>query len=189
MVQHESDSLAEVPPPVASAGQDPWLRFALAFAALAILSEVVYYGFALESQLFKSYLALLAQICGAILSQITEGISVRGTIISGEIFSVQIAQGCDAYRISALLCSAMIAFPAPTSTKVWGLALGLLWLNLLNFVRICGLYFIGGYYHEHFQDSHEVYFPIFLICMTVLAWILWVRQATRAGIDSQSDPA
>ena len=58
------------------------------------------------------------------------------------------------------------------------LALGLLWLNLLNFVRICGLYFIGGYYHKHFQDSHEIYFPIFLICMTVLAWVLWVRWAT-----------
>ncbi len=188
MAQDESDSEGDAPSAELAAGQDPWLRFALFFAALAILSEVVYYGFALDSQLFQSYLALLARVCGAILAQLTEGISVRGTIISGEIFSVQIAQGCDAYRICALLCSAMIAFPAPTSTKAWGLALGLLWLNLLNFVRIAGLYFIGGYYHEQFQRSHEIYFPIFLICMTVLAWILWVRRATRAGIDSQSDP-
>ncbi len=184
MVQRESDSAAEAPSPVPAAGQDPWLRFALLFAALAILSEVVYYGFALDSQLFQSYLSQLARINGLILAQLTDGITVRGTIISGEIFSVQIAQGCDAYRICALLCSAMIAFPAPTSTKAWGLALGLLWLNLLNFVRICGLYFIGGYYHQQFQQSHEIYFPIFLICMTVLAWVRWVRRATRAAIDS-----
>lgn len=161
-------------------GPDPWLRFALVFALLAVASEVVYYGFALDSELFQKYLGTLAQLSGLILAQLTEGITVRGTVISGEIFSVQIAEGCDAYRICALLSSAMIAFPAPLSTKAWGLALGLLWLNALNFVRIVGLFFIGAYYYPHFQQSHEVYFPIFLICMTVLAWILWVRRATEA---------
>lgn len=164
---------------VANAARDPWIRFAVVFAILAIASEVVYYAFALDSKLFESYLALLARISGAILSQMTEGIVVRKTVITGEIFSVAIAQGCDAYRICALLSSAIIAFPARLSTKAWGLFLGLLWLNLLNFVRIVGLFFIGGYFHPYFQRSHEVYFPIFLICMTVLAWILWVRRATR----------
>lgn len=187
MVERESsDPAAGVHP---GEGRDPWLRFAVLFAALAIASEVVYYGFALESDLFRAYLELLARVSGMILSRLTEGIVVRGTIISGEIFSVQIAEGCDAYRITALLCSAMLAFPAPIATKVWGLVLGLVWLNLLNFVRIVGLFFIGGYFHPIFQRSHEIYFPIFLICMTVLAWILWVRRATRVALESPAQPA
>ena len=49
----------------------------------------------------------------------------------------------------------------------------------LNFVRIIGLFFIGGYGYAHFQASHEIYFPIFLIAMTVGAWIAWVRRATH----------
>lgn len=159
--------------------RDPWLRFALAFGALAVLTEVVYYGLFLEGELFRSYLALLARISGWILSHMTGGIVVDGAVISGDLFSVEIAQGCDAYRICALLSSAIVAFPANWSTKAWGLVLGLAWLNSLNFVRIVGLYFIGGLYREHFQESHEVYFPVFLVCMTVLAWILWVRRATR----------
>jgi len=159
--------------------RDPWLRFALTFGALAVLTEIVYYGLALESNLFHAYLAFLARTSGWILSFATEGVTVSDAVISGDLFSVEIAQGCDAYRISALLCSAIIAFPARWSTKAWGIALGLVWLNALNYVRIVGLFFIGGYYREQFQRSHEVYFPVFLVCMTVLAWILWVRRATR----------
>ena len=168
--------------------RDPWLRFALTFGVLAVLAELVYYGVALESPLFRRYLETLASISGFILSHLTDDVTVRGTYISGSLFSVEIARGCDAYRICALLSAAILAFPARWSTKLWGLALGLLWLNLLNFVRIVSLFFIGGHYYAHFQRSHEVYFPIFLICMTVAAWILWVRRATR-DLELEPEPA
>lgn len=171
------EEVGAVAPP--APGRDPWLGFALRFGALAILSEVVYYGAALESDLFRSYLSTLAAISGEIIGLFSDGVRVRGAVISGDLFSVEIAQGCDAYRICVLLCAAIIAFPASLRKKVWGVALGLVWLNALNFVRIVSLYFIGGMFYSQFQRSHEVYFPIFLICMTVLAWIVWVRWATR----------
>lgn len=170
-------------------GRDPWRRFALTFAALAILSELVYYGVALESELFQSYLATLAAISGAILGLFADDVSVRGTLISSSLFSVEIARGCDAYRICSLLSAAIIAFPASWRLKAWGLALGLSWLNFLNFVRIIGLMIIGAHLPAHFQASHETYFPLFLICMTVAAWIVWVRKATREAIRPEADPA
>lgn len=178
------DAASQRPPP----GRDPWLRFALTFGALALLSEVVYYGVALDSQAFRRYLELLAAISGAILRPLTEGIQVRGTLISGDLFTVEIARGCDAYRICALLAAAMLAFPATWRAKAIGLALGLLWLNALNFVRICGLYFIGGLYYAEFQRAHVIYFPVFLIAMTVAAWISWVRWVTRDD-DGPAAPA
>jgi exosortase H (IPTLxxWG-CTERM-specific) len=171
-----------------TAGQDPWLRFALLFGLLAVLSEVVYYAVALDSQLFRSYLNALARISSWILGALGEEMNVREAILSGKLFSVEIAQGCDAYRICALLSAAIIAFPARLGTKLWGLVLGLLWLNALNFVRIVSLYYIGGLWHAQFKHAHEIYFPVFLICMTVLAWVLWVRRATR-DLDLSSSPA
>ena len=174
----EDGATAGAPPPPEATGRDPWLGFALRFGALAVLSEVVYYGAALDSELFQEYLNTLARVSGGIIATMAEGVRVRGAVISGDLFSVEIARGCDAYRICALLCAAIIAFPADFRKKLWGLGLGLLWLNSLNLVRIVGLYFIGGFFYSQFQYSHEIYFPIFLICMTVLAWVLWVRWAT-----------
>lgn len=165
--------------PAAATGPDPWLRFALVFGLLALLSEVVYYAVALESDLFRAYLNGLARVSRWILGALGEEVRVRQAVLSGELFSVEIARGCDAYRICALLSAAIIAFPARLSTKLWGLGLGLLWLNALNFVRIVSLYYIGGLWHEHFKHAHEIYFPVFLICMTVVAWVLWVRRAAR----------
>jgi exosortase/archaeosortase family protein len=161
----------------------PWIRFTLIFTALAVLSELVYYGVALESTLFRDYLGAVARISAWILSLFLEGVRVNGSSITSPIFSVEIARGCDAYRLCALLTSAIVAFPAPTRRKLWGIVLGLLWLNLLNFVRIIGLFFVGGYANPHFQRFHEIYFPIFLIVMTVSAWIVWARHATdeRSG--------
>ncbi len=171
------------------ATRDPWIRFTLTFAALAVASELVYYGVALESPLFRDYLAGLARISAGILSLFLEGVRADGTTITSGLFSVEIARGCDAYRLCALLTAAIVAFPAPVGRKVWGIGLGVLWLHLLNFVRIVGLFLIGGYAHTHFQRSHEIYFPIFLIAMTVCAWMLWVRRATHERFGDGATPA
>jgi hypothetical protein len=95
VVERESETPAEIDAPAEMAaparGQDPWLRFALTFAALAILSEVVYYALALDSELFQSYLGAVASLSGMILEQLTDGVRVRGTVITGKLFSVEIA--------------------------------------------------------------------------------------------------
>ena len=170
------------------APRDPWIRFTLIFASLAVLSELIYYGVALESALFRAYLAVLARVSGWLVSLAVDGVHVYGTAVTSGTFSVEIGRGCDAYRMCALLTAAIVAFPARAGLKLWGIALGLLWLNLWNFVRIVGLFFIGGYAHPHFQRSHEIYFPVFLIAMTVTAWVLWVRRATHERFG-ESAPA
>jgi exosortase H (IPTLxxWG-CTERM-specific) len=159
--------------------RDPWIRFVVIFAALAVLSELVYYGVALESALFRDYLGALARVSAWILAPFVEGVRVDGTAITSRAFSVEIARGCDAYRMCALLTAAILAFPAPIPRKVSGIAWGLLWLNAMNFVRIVGLFLIGGYAKSQFQRWHELYFPAFLIAMTVAAWLVWVRRATH----------
>ena len=159
--------------------RDPWIRFVVIFAALAVLSELVYYGVALESALFRDYLSALARMSAWLLTPFVEGVRVDGTSITSRAFSVEIARGCDAYRMCALLSAAIVAFPAPLRRKVSGIAWGLLWLNAMNFVRIVGLFLIGGYAQSHFQRWHELYFPVFLIAMTVCAWLVWVRRAAH----------
>jgi exosortase/archaeosortase family protein len=174
--------------PTSETPRDPWIRFTLIFAALAVLSELVYYGVALESEWFRDYLAAVARVSGWLVSLAVDGVEVSGTAVSSGLFAVEIGRGCDAYRMCALLTAAIVAFPARAGLKIWGIALGLLWLNLWNFVRIVGLFFIGTHAHSQFQRSHEIYFPVLLIAMTVTAWVLWVRRATheRLGESAQA---
>jgi len=161
----------------------------LVFAVLAVLSELLYYGIALESPLFRVYLETLARISAALLGLFAQDVSVRGSFISSSLYSVEIARGCDAYRICALFTAAVVAFPAAWRARLWGLVLGLLWLNLWNFVRIVGLCVIGGHWPEQFRAAHEIYFPIFLICMTLVAWISWISVVTREAQPARTGRA
>jgi len=161
-------------------GEAPWIRFALIFAALAIGSELLYYGLLLESPGFQVYLAAVAQISGVMLDWLAQDVSVRGAQIANSRFAVQVSDGCDAIQISALLAAAVIAFPAPLGRRVRGVLLGVAWLQLLNFVRIVSLFLIGAYFSSAFQPAHKVVWPTFLIIVTIATWIFWVRQEARS---------
>jgi exosortase H (IPTLxxWG-CTERM-specific) len=169
--------------PVRLLPTDPWLRFALSFALLAIGFELLYYGVALESPLFETYLETLAHVSAWILGWWTE-VHVQGTQVTTGLFAFEIGRGCDAYRICALLGAGILAFPAPVRAKLWGLALGLVWLNALNLLRIVALFWIGGLARNHFEAAHELYLPVFLIAMTLAAWLYWVRRASLAGVEA-----
>ena len=129
---------------VGDSGRAPWLRFALIFGALAVASEIAYYGIILESELFRSYLRVLASTSAFLLSLFAEGITVHGAQLSGMGFAVEVAHGCDAIQVCALLVSAVIAFPAPLWHKLKGILAGVVILQVLNLLRIMSLFVIGA---------------------------------------------
>jgi len=160
------------------AGQEPWLRFALVFGALAIASEVLYFAVALDSPAFDAYLSVLATISGHILELFGNEVDVSGTRITGTEFAVAVAQGCDAIQVCSLLAAAVIAFPVSWAARLRGLALGIALLQVLNILRIVSLYWIGAYFSDYFQTAHEMVWPGILIFVTIATWILWVRWET-----------
>jgi exosortase H (IPTLxxWG-CTERM-specific) len=166
----------EDPPP----GQEPWLRFALVFGFIAVVSEVVYYAVALGSEAFESYMNVLAAISGRVLGLFGAEVQVDGSVISGSGFAVGVAQGCDAIQVCSLLAAAVLAFPVSWGARFRGLAIGIALLQTLNILRIVTLYLIGASFSNFFKTAHEVIWPGSLIVVTLVTWILWVRWETPA---------
>ena len=159
--------------------REPWLRFALIFGVLAVASEAFYYAVTLDSEGFQVYLGVLAKISGAFLSLFNGDVMVDETRISNGAFAVEVAQGCDAIQVCSLLAAAVLAFPVGLWRKLRGLVLGILWLQLLNLLRIITLFWIGAYFSRVFRTAHEVVWPGILITITIATWILWVRWETQ----------
>jgi exosortase H (IPTLxxWG-CTERM-specific) len=176
-------------PPRPGRLQDPWFRFALSFGVLALLCEVFYYAVLVDSDPLAHYLKALAFVAAEILRTFRFHVEVAHTLITSGGFAVQIAHGCDAIQICALYSCAVIAFPSPLRAKLVGLGVGVLWLQLLNQVRIVTLVLIGRYYESIFEDAHYTIWPSILIVITVVSWIAWVRWATRDETGAEPDPA
>jgi len=146
---------------------------------LAVASEVFYFAVALESEGFRAYLRVLAEISGAFLSLFGGDIAVHETRISNRSFAVEVAQGCDAIQVCSLLAAAVIAFPVEARRKLRGLVSGIVLLQILNLMRIVTLFWVGIYFPRAFKTAHEVVWPGILITITIVIWILWVRWETQ----------
>jgi exosortase H (IPTLxxWG-CTERM-specific) len=169
-------------PPAASSPlallRDPWFRFAATFGILAVTCEILYYAVLVDTEPLKAYLRALAAGSAMLLDLMGVDVEHTGATVRHAGFAVQIAHGCDAIQICALLTCAMIAFPSPWKAKLAGLFFGILWLQFLNQMRIVSLLLIGAHYQSWFEDAHLVIWPTFLIVITVVTWIAWVRLAS-----------
>jgi exosortase H (IPTLxxWG-CTERM-specific) len=168
---------------------DPWRRFAIVFGILAVGSELFYYGVVLESSSLQVYLGVLASLSGALLGWVGCDVAVEGVRISSAQFAVEIADGCDAIQLCALLTAAVIAFPVPLARRLRVAFLGLLWLQSLNFARIVSLFLIGTHSPGVFTSFHKVIWPTSLILITVTTWVGWVLWGYRDDAGRESHGA
>jgi hypothetical protein len=174
----------------AAAPRDPWIRFTLIFATLAVLSELVYYGVALESALFRDYLA-----AGRARLRL-DPVAARGRRVrerhGGDQRPLLGGDRARLRRLPDVRAAHRRDRRVPRALRPQGVgdrSGSRCGSTCCNFVRIVGLVLIGGYAHSHFQRSHEIYFPIFLIAMTVCAWVVWVRRATHERFGESATPA
>lgn len=130
----------------------------------------------------EAFLALQARGAGALIRLFDDSAIVSGTKILGR-FPLEIVRSCSSLDAQALYAATVLAFPARTTRKLLGLALGVVVLTLLNMARIASLYFIGAGAPSVFDAAHEELFPLVLIaiaCACFATWAHWTLHGARA---------
>jgi exosortase/archaeosortase family protein len=133
-----------------------------------------------------AYHRFIAAVSGNILSALGEGAVVSGTSIISPKFSAQIAQGCDAIEATGLFMCAILAFPAGLLKKVAGIAAGMVFLAVLNLVRVVSLFLIGIHLPRIVDFMHiEVWQGLFII-FAVMLWVVWLLWIARNPVQIQT---
>jgi exosortase family protein XrtM len=100
---------------------------------------------------------------------------------------LEIVRGCDGAGVLFLVSSAILAFPASTKKKLFGLIMGLTLAYLLNQGRIVALYFIAAYQYQWFLPTHTYLFPTLIIILCSLFFLWWAdRASSRRHARAQS---
>ena len=100
-------------------------------------------------------------------------------IIKSPTFSISIKKGCDGIEPTFLLVSAIAAFPIRFGVKWQGMLLGLVFLIVMNFVRIISLFLIGIYFPSAFEFMHIEFWQVFFMILAILTWLVWVQWAFK----------
>jgi len=163
----------------------PEVRFLVFFLLLLTAAFSIIALQSVNDAVIVPYTAFIARISGSILGVLGEEIVVSGCDLRSPRFAVTIFNGCNGVIASLVFSAAVLAFPASWRSKITGVAIGLLVIQLLNLVRIVSLYYIGAFLPDYFNQAHIVIWQSVVIAAAVAMWIVWARHGTIQVEDHQ----
>lgn len=118
----------------------------------------------------------IARMSGAVLNALGQQVTMVGTIIRNAKFAVNIRNGCNGVEAMLIFLAAVLAFPASWKSRLTGLGLGILAIQVVNLVRVVALFLTGVYFPRVFDTSHTVIWQTIVILFGVLLWIFWANR-------------
>ncbi len=170
------------PQPASSGPASFWKTYRLEIRFLVVFLLLLGASFTLISlnwvndQLIEPFTAGVAKTSGGVLKLLGQPIRMKDTMILSERFSVNIKNGCNGVETMLIFAAAVLAFPATWKSRLQGLALGLVAIQLINLVRVVALYLTGAYLPKLFDTSHTVVWQSIVILFGVLLWIFWANR-------------
>lgn len=171
------------PPPSPSAPQGSlWQRNRREITFLVLFMVLLGGGFTLVSlnqvndAVIVPFTAGIARASGAVLDLLGQNVTMQGTIIRSPRFAVNIKNGCNGVEAMLIFLAAVLAFPAPWRSRLAGLALGILAIQIVNLIRVVALFLTGVYFPKLFDTSHTVIWQTVVILFGVLLWIFWANR-------------
>jgi exosortase H (IPTLxxWG-CTERM-specific) len=154
--------------------------FLARFLGLLVLFYAVVAWRPVNDRAIVPFTAGIARVSGAILQAAGERVSVVGTEIRSSRFSVNIENGCNGVETALLLIAAVLAFPASWGRRGAGIAAGFVAIELVNFVRVVSLFWIGAHHPGFFTASHTVLWQSIVVLFGVLVFLFWASRAARS---------
>jgi exosortase H (IPTLxxWG-CTERM-specific) len=160
-------------------------RFLLTFAGLQIVLLGIELLRPVQQYLVLPWTALLAEACAALVIAFDADAAAAGKVLWNPAtgFGVAIEPGCNGVEACITLFAAIIAFPATWRHRVWGLAIGIVAVQGLNFIRVISLFYLGQWNTMVFRIAHEYLWQGLIMLDVLVVWLLWVRANRHAWMD------
>jgi exosortase H (IPTLxxWG-CTERM-specific) len=101
-------------------------------------------------------------------------------------FAVEMRDGCNAVNVTILLCSAVLAFPAPWKMRALGIVAGSLIIQVVNIFRFISLYYLGQYSMTWFDFAHAYLWESLIVLDTMVVFWYWVTRVLRLNAASHA---
>ena len=104
----------------------------------------------------------------------------QGVIYASEV-ALNVKAGCDGIEPTAFFIIGVLLVPLSWQSKLVGLGVGIIVLQLLNLLRIVGLFFAKAYWPSSFDVLHlHGGFTLFFV-LTIIIWMIWANWAIQTS--------
>jgi archaeosortase B (VPXXXP-CTERM-specific) len=167
--------------------QDFWQRNSLIIRAWAVFALMIglFTTLLLVLNLYTNFdewlSAFTAQMLAGALWLLGAGGQTAGTVVTSKIFSAEIITECTAIFPIMIFLAAVIAYPSGWKKKLWGIALGVPAILVVNLIRLVSLFYIGYWFPTVFEAAHLLVWQSLIIFFAVLFWLVWVEVFVHRG--------
>lgn len=91
-------------------------------------------------------------------------------------YVAKIVEGCNAISVTILFVAFVIAFKGTFKKTVSFLFFGVLFIHVLNIIRVAVISVALYHFPLYQQILHDVVFPLFIYGVVFLLWVIWVSK-------------
>ena len=140
--------------------------------ALVVLYAVVAFN-PVNDHVIVPFTEVVASASALVLRGVESGVVAVGTVIRSPRFALDVQNGCNGVEATILLVAAILAFPATLRSRLAGLVIASIAIELLNLVRLSSLFWLGEHYRPVFDFVHVAVWQSLVIVAAVAIFILW----------------
>jgi exosortase H (IPTLxxWG-CTERM-specific) len=151
----------------------PRIAFVAKFvAALLILYAVIALN-QVNDAVIVPFTEIVARGSAVLLRGIEGGVTTQGTVMLSSRFALDVRNGCNGVEATILLVAAILAFPATLRSRIIGLVVASIAIELLNIVRLSSLFWLGEHYRKVFDLFHVAVWQSLIILAAISMFVLW----------------
>ena len=156
--------------------RNPAVRFTAIFLVCLIACSLAIRLDVIDRHVVVPLTVAITQVSSVLLSLLGMPNTPTDTVITGENgFAINILNGCNGIYVSAIVLSAILAFPSTLKEKLIGLAIGIPGIQAINLVRIITLYFIALHRPDLFEQYHIYVWQSIVIILSMGIWLFWAE--------------
>lgn len=126
---------------------------------------------------FYHYLGIFLATCVVVVIHLFDSsVIVTGAILSqpNSGFSIEVNTECEAIEFTWLYCAAILAWNAMWKYKLLWILFGIVFIQILNIIRLISLIYLGRWYPDYFVMIHENFYPMFFAMMIIILFLNWI---------------
>jgi len=159
--------------------RSPLLKFVGFFLLFMLVFYLIYTQEWFQEGPLGFIMNIDAKISSFLLNIFGMGTTAVGDTVSSNKFSVDIESGCDGIEAIAIFTGAVAAYPKPAKFKYKGILVGILFLLLMNIIRIVTLFFTGVHFPKLFDMMHVEVWQVIFIVLAIACWLIWIQSVIR----------
>jgi exosortase H (IPTLxxWG-CTERM-specific) len=147
------------------------------FVAKFVAAMVVLYAVVALNQVndyvIVPFTEVVASGSAVVLRVVESGVEAVGTVIRSPRFALDVQNGCNGIEAVILLAAAILAFPATLRSRLIGLTVASVAIELVNLVRLSSLFWLGEHYRRIFDFFHVAVWQSLVILAAISMFVLW----------------